>query len=706
MANQRNILELPVEYIKGIGPAKGETIRKELNIHTVEDFLYSFPFRYIDRTTYQVISDVREDGDLVQLKGRLINFEKIKGKNNRYRHQGKFMDASGSLDLVWFQSGIWLEKILQPGEEYIIFGKISIFNGKKSMVHPEMELVKDANTNLAPTFSPVYSSTEKLNAKGLDQKARRKIIRQILDTLTSDDIPETLPDYMLAKLNLCSRREALVWIHFPENETQKNAATNRIKYEEFFYVQIRLLHGKIQRKQKFISIPFSTIGTNFNTFYKEKMKFELTGAQKRVIKEIRADVSKTTQMNRLLQGDVGSGKTIVALLSMLMAIDNGLQCCMMAPTEILAQQHYDSILSTLDDMDINVAFLTGSIKGKKREKILQDLADGSIHIIIGTHALIEETVIFKKLGLAIVDEQHRFGVAQRASLWYKNDSFAPHILVMTATPIPRTLAMTLYGDLDVSVIDELPPGRKDIQTLHKYESARPQVIEFMHKEIAKGRQIYIVYPLIEESEKLDLQNLQDGYERLLQYFPLPEYQISVVHGRMKAKEKDWEMQRFVNKTTHIMVATTVIEVGVNVPNASVMIIENAERFGLSQLHQLRGRVGRGAEQSYCILMSDYKLTKESRERIATMVRTNNGFDIAEADLKLRGPGDIQGTQQSGLMDFKLLELSKDRPIMDTARNIALRIIENDPNLERDIHITIRQQIQRLRRKNKDWARFS
>ena len=437
-----------------------------------------------------------------------------------------------------------------------------------------------------------------------------------------------------------------------------------------------------------------------------KLPFELTKAQKNVIREIRADMGTNTQMNRLLQGDVGSGKTIVALLCMLIAIDNGFQACIMAPTEILAQQHFDNVSQLVVDMPVEVAFLSGSVKGKKREKIIQDLRDGKINIIVGTHALIEPNIIFQQLGLSIVDEQHRFGVAQRASLWKKNNDLAPHVLVMTATPIPRTLAMTIYGDLDVSVIDELPPGRKEIQTIHKYESARPQLLQFMHSEIAKGRQIYVVYPLIEESEKLDLQNLQDGYERLLQYFPLPDYQISVVHGRMKAKDKDWEMQRFINKTTQIMVATTVIEVGVNVPNASVMIIENTERFGLSQLHQLRGRVGRGADQSYCILMSDYKLSKEGKERIATMVRTNNGFEIAEADLRLRGPGDIQGTRQSGVLDFKLLQIGQDKTIMDAARNIALRIIDDDPNLERDIHINIKNQVAKLRLKNRDWGRIS
>lgn len=706
MSIPQNILDTPIEYVKGIGPSRGETFRKELNIHTVYDLLFTYPFRYIDRTTFHAIKDLHADGDNIQLKGTLISLEKIKGKNNRNRIQGMFKDSSGFLELVWFQGVTWLDQTLTPGQDYIIFGKVSIFGGKKTMAHPEMELLSDAGTNLSRTFDPVYPSTEKMDAKGLDSKFRRKVIKSILQTITEADIKETLPQYVIDKLRICSSMQSIQWIHFPENENQKQLATNRIKFEEFFYVQIRLLQSKIYRKHKFKSAPFTTIGPLFNTFYNTKLPFELTKAQKNVIREIRSDMGTNTQMNRLLQGDVGSGKTIVALLCMLIAIDNGFQACIMAPTEILAQQHFDNVSQLVVDMPVEVAFLSGSVKGKKREKIIQDLRDGKINIIVGTHALIEPNIIFQQLGLAIVDEQHRFGVAQRASLWKKNNDLAPHVLVMTATPIPRTLAMTIYGDLDVSVIDELPPGRKEIQTIHKYESARPQLLQFMHSEIAKGRQIYVVYPLIEESEKLDLQNLQDGYERLLQYFPLPDYQISVVHGRMKAKDKDWEMQRFINKTTQIMVATTVIEVGVNVPNASVMIIENTERFGLSQLHQLRGRVGRGADQSYCILMSDYKLSKEGKERIATMVRTNNGFEIAEADLRLRGPGDIQGTRQSGVLDFKLLQIGQDKTIMDAARNIALRIIDDDPNLERDIHINIKNQVAKLRIKNRDWGRIS
>ena len=509
MLNQTNILETPIEYVKGIGPSRGETFRKELNIHTVRNLLYTFPFRYIDRTKFHLIKDVKADSDNIQLKGTLVSIEKIKGKTNRSRIAGMFKDGSGFIELVWFQGASWLDKTLKPGEDYIIFGKVNIFNGKKTIAHPEIELLSEATVNVASTFDPVYPSTEKMDAKGLDSKVRRKIIKTLLLSLNPSDVPETLPPYVIEKLKVSSAYEALQWIHFPTNETQKELAVNRIKFEEFFYVQVRLLLSKLYSKLKYKSAPFTVIGEYFNTFYQNKLPFELTNAQKKVMREIRTDMGKSSQMNRLLQGDVGSGKTIVALLSMLIAIDNGFQACMMAPTEILAQQHYESIKTALGDMAVSVAFLSGSVKGKKREVILSDLKSGHIHIILGTHALIEEHVVFQRLGLAIVDAQHRFGVAQRASLWNKNEALAPHILVMTATPIPRTLAMTLYGDLDVSVIDELPPGRKEIKTIHKYENARPQLIQFMHSEIAKGRQIYVVYPLIEESEKLDLQNLND-----------------------------------------------------------------------------------------------------------------------------------------------------------------------------------------------------
>jgi ATP-dependent DNA helicase RecG len=706
LSQHTHILNTDIEFVKGIGPAKGETFRKELNIHTLGDLLFTYPFRYIDRTTFHHVKDITEDTDNIQLKGTLVSVEKIKGKTNRSRVTAIFKDGTGALELVWFQGVTWIEKTLVIGEEYIIHGRVTIFSGKKQMAHPEMEVLANANIQIAKTFDPVYSSTEKMNAKGIDNKMRRRIIKQILDNITAAELPETLPDSFLQGLKLCTRLQALQWIHFPTAEKEKDNAIKRIKFEEFFFVQLRLIHSKIYRKHKYKSAAFETIGPLFNQFYHHLLGFELTNAQKRVIKEIRADLGKSTQMNRLLQGDVGSGKTIVALLSMLIAIDNGFQACLMAPTEILAQQHYASITEAMGELPIKVAFLSGSVKGKKRTIILDELAEGTINIVIGTHALIEDKVAFKHLGLAIVDEQHKFGVAQRASLWKKNESLAPHVLVMTATPIPRTLAMTLYGDLDVSVIDELPPGRQEIKTIHKYESARPEVIRFIRAEILKGRQIYVVFPLIEESEKLDLQNLQQGYENLLHYFPLPEFQISVLNGRMKADVKDYEMQRFVTGITNIMVATTVIEVGVNVPNASVMIIENTERFGLSQLHQLRGRVGRGAEQSYCILMSDYKLSKEGKERIATMVRTNNGFDIAEADLKIRGPGDIQGTQQSGVLDFKLLNIITDKAIMDAGRHYALQILEQDPNLELPQYLCIRNEMARLKVKHKDWARIS
>lgn len=702
----QNILDSPVEYIKGVGPARAELFQKELKIFTLGDLLFNFPFRYIDRTKFHLIKDLRADGDLIQLKGELISIEKIKGKNNRARLTAILRDSSGFIELVWFQGVNWIEKVLLKGEEYICFGRLTVFNGKMNIAHPEMELLKDSQIHLAGSFDPVYSSTEKLETRGLDNKARRKLIKNILQAIKPGQLPETLPEYVLTKLKLIPREEAIQNIHFPQSEKEKNDAITRIKFEEFFYLQIRLLQNKIFRKQKYKSMPFTTVGAYFNDFYQNKLTFELTDAQKRVMREIRNDLGQHIQMNRLLQGDVGSGKTIVALLSMLIAIDNGFQTCMMAPTEILARQHYAAFESLLEGMEISIAFLSGSVKGKKREAILEGLKSGQIHIVVGTHALIEDQVAFKNIGLAVIDEQHRFGVAQRAALWKKSSSYVPHVLVMTATPIPRTLAMTLYGDLDVSVIDELPPGRKEIKTIHKYESARPQVLQFMHQQIALGRQIYIVYPLIEESEKLDLKNLNDGYERLLQYFPLPDFQISVVHGRMKAQDKEYEMQRFVKGITQIMVATTVIEVGVNVPNASVMIIENTERFGLSQLHQLRGRVGRGAEQSYCILMTDHKISKDGRERIQTMVRTNNGFEIAEADLKLRGPGDIQGTQQSGLLDFKLLNISQDKSIMDTARNIAIRITEHDPQISKPINKPIAAHLTWLRKKYKDWSRIS
>ena len=700
-------LDTKIEFLKGVGPNRAETFQKELGVYSFRDLIFLFPFRYVDRTQFHLIKDARTDGDTLQLKGKLVSLERIKGKNNRSRLVGMLKDSSGFMELVWFQGVKILEGTLKEGEEYVVYGKVSIYKGKRTITHPEMELAKTAgNAAVSKAFAPVYSSTEKLDNKGLGGRGRRNLVQSILSKMPANALPEIIPDYILEKLKLCSRIEAIQWIHFPQSEAHKTLAINRLKFEEFFFLQLRMLMSKQIRLAKLKGIEFSKIGTFFNRFFKEKLPFELTGAQKRVLKEIRADVGSGVQMNRLLQGDVGSGKTIVGLMSMLIALDNDYQACLVAPTEILAQQHYASIQEEVKGLGIRVGFLSGSVKGKKRTQVLQMTRDGDLHILIGTHALFEPTVIFKNIGLAIIDEQHRFGVAQRASLWYKNREMPPHVLVMTATPIPRTLAMTVYGDLDVSVIDELPPGRKPISTVHKSETHRAQVVEFMHKEIKKGRQIYVVFPLIEESAKLDLQNLQSGYEALLQYFPKPDFQISVVHGRMKAKDKDMEMQRFVEGKTQIMVATTVIEVGVNVPNASVMIIENTERFGLSQLHQLRGRVGRGAEQSFCILMTSYKLSKEARERISTMVRTNNGFEIAEADLRLRGPGDLEGTRQSGVLDLRLINLVQDTGIMNTARHYAQNILEKDPRLENPLNARLRIHLSKLMKNKNHWGRIS
>lgn len=700
-----SFLESDIEFLKGVGPLRGQALRKELGVATPRDLLLMYPFRYIDKTKFQTISSAHPDNDIVLLKGRIISLEKIRGKGNKARLSVIFKDESGFIELLWFQGIKWVEESLKENVDYVIFGRITVFGGRKSMSHPEYEEF-NKDLEMHKFLEPVYSSTEKLDKLGLDSKGRRKLIKAILEKISVQDFGENLPAYIMEKLNFPSRFESIQWVHFPKDEAQKLLTHNRIKFEEFFFLQIKMLLHKNKRKQLLKGIVLSTIGENFNTFFKDIMPFELTNAQKRVIKEIRSDLRAGFQMNRLLQGDVGSGKTVVALMTMLIAIDNGFQACLMAPTEILASQHMKSIDSLLVGSGVKAAFLSGSIKGKKREAILNMLADGQIDILIGTHALIEDKVQFKNLGLSIIDEQHRFGVAQRSKLWKKNDTLAPHILVMTATPIPRTLAMSVYGDLDVSVIDELPPGRKEIKTIHKFENHRPQLIQFMHAEIEKGRQIYVVFPLIEESEKLDLQNLQLGYELLLPHFPPPKFQISVVHGRMKSQAKEFEMERFVQGKTNIMVATTVIEVGVNVPNASVMIIENSERFGLSQLHQLRGRVGRGAEQSYCILMSGNKLSAEAKERLKTMVATNNGFEIAEADLRLRGPGEIDGTRQSGIADFKLLNLVKDSQIITTARHFAEIIVEKDPGLDHLEHMRVKNYLILLDPKFKDWGRIS
>ncbi len=705
MQNPANILDSPIEYLKGVGPLRGDMLKKELGIFTFRDLLFHFPFRYVDKTKFHQIRDLSAESDAVQLRGTLRRLS-VAGTGRKKRLIGKLRDETGAIDLVWFKGVHWLEKSLEIGQEYIVYGRVNNFNGVINIPHPETELVALSNTKKAATFAPVYPSTEKLNTKGLDAKGQRKIIAALFEKINAHQVPENLPDYMLKKFRFPGRYKALQDIHFPKNQKDLDLARNRLKFEELFFLQLRLLQIRRRRKNAIKGFVFSKIGNFFNRFFKEKLPFELTDAQKRVLKEIRQDLGSGKQMNRLLQGDVGSGKTVVGLMSMLIAIDNGFQACMMAPTEILAQQHFNSISESVKGLGIQVAFLTGSVKGKKRKEILKLLKAGEIHILIGTHALIEDPVEFQNLGLAITDEQHRFGVAQRAKLWKKGVVLPPHILVMTATPIPRTLAMTLYGDLDISIIDELPPGRKEIKTLHKTENNRLRVFGFMKEEIAKGRQIYVVYPLIEESETLDLKNLEEGYEVISREFPIAQYQVSILHGRMKAADKEFEMQRFAKGETQIMVATTVIEVGVNVPNASVMVIENTERFGLSQLHQLRGRVGRGAEQSFCILMSSFKLTAEARERIQTMVRTNNGFEIAEADLKLRGPGNIQGTQQSGVLNFRIADLAKDGRILQTARELAARILDKDPTLENKLNQPMRNYLITHGKKFKAWSLIS
>jgi ATP-dependent DNA helicase RecG len=699
------MLDTAIEYLKGVGTVKADLLKKELAIHTFGDLLFAYPYRYVDKTKFQKINELSEESGEVQLKGILRKLDVV-GDGGKRRLVGRLRDETGVIELVWFQGVYWLEKNLKVGAPYVAFGRVSSFNGFFNITHPELEEVNEENLEAARTFAPVYRSTDKLNAKGLEAKGRRRLMEALFEKLSPAELPETFPDYMLEKLRLPSRYDALRWIHFPPSQKELDEATRRLKFEELFFLQMRLLQSKHRRKAAIKGYVFEKVGEYFNQFYKEKLPFELTGAQKRVIKEIRADLGAGVQMNRLVQGDVGSGKTVVALLSMLLALDNSYQACMMAPTEILAQQHLLGISQLVEGMGIRVDYLSGSIKGKKREAILADLRSGKIHILIGTHALIEDWVEFQNLGLAITDEQHRFGVAQRASLWKKSKPLPPHVLVMTATPIPRTLAMTLYGDLDVSVIDELPPGRKPITTSHRTENHRLRVFGFMKEEIAKGRQIYVVYPLIEESEKMDLKNLMEGYESLSREFPIPDYQISIVHGKMKPADKDFEMQRFVSGQTQIMVATTVIEVGVNVPNASVMVIENTDRFGLSQLHQLRGRVGRGADQSYCILMTDFKLSTDARERIATMVRTTDGFEIAEADLRLRGPGNIEGTQQSGLLNLRIADLGRDGEILRTARELALRILEKDPELQHPLNVRLREQMEREGKKGRSWGRIS
>lgn len=670
-----SVLSSPIEYLKGVGPQRADVLKKELHIFSFGDLLLHFPFRYEDRTSFYSINQITADTQTVQLKGKIIDFE-ILGTGTAKRLAATFADKTGEIELIWFRSISWMEKNLKVGTEYIVFGKPNLFRQKFSIAHPEISTIEEEEKGVSGKLHPVYSTTEKLKIKNLDSKGISRLVKTLFSFLKENDVEEILPSSIISKYKFDSRFKAFHEIHFPQNETQLSRATKRLKYEEFFLIQIQLLLIKKSRKTNSAGFIFSHLGDFFNRFYKEKLPFELTGAQKRVIKEIRSDFLNGKQMNRLLQGDVGSGKTVVALTCMLMANDNGFQSCIMAPTEILVQQHFQSLKDLTNGIGVNVELLTAAVKGKERKKLFENLANGEIHILVGTHALIEDDVRFKNLGLAVIDEQHRFGVEQRAKLWRKNNP-PPHILVMTATPIPRTLAMTLYGDLDVSVIDEMPPGRKLIKTISRFESSRLQVFGFLKKQIAEGRQIYIVFPLIEESEKLDFKNLMEGYEAVTRSFPLPDYAVSIVHGRMKPEAKNWEMNRFVNGETNIMVATTVIEVGVNVPNASVMIVESAERFGLSQLHQLRGRVGRGADQSFCILMTGNKLSGEARRRMETMCSTNDGFEIAEVDLELRGPGDLAGTQQSGVLNLHIASISKDRKILEAARADAEIILEKD-----------------------------
>jgi len=682
----------PIEYLKGVGPQKADVIKKELQIFTIGDLLSYYPFRYIDRTVFHKIRQLDADMYSAQVLGRLIGLKEV-GEKRAKRLVGQFKDETGSIELVWFQSITWLQKSLKVGSAYVLYGKPSVFNGQISITHPEMEPYQAQVKNLGNmTLQPVYSSTEKLKKFNLDSKGIQKLQQTALETVFRQ-LTEQLPAYLLAKHQLMDQARATVAIHFPQSQEELTQAIKRIKFEELFYIQLKLLKNKQLNTKKFRGQIFSKVGDKFNTFFKERIPFPLTNAQKRVVKEIRQDTVTGAQMNRLVQGDVGSGKTVVALLTMLLAIDNGFQACMMAPTEILATQHYTGLKELLGEDICNIKLLTGSTTTKQRRIIHEELENGSLDILIGTHALIEDKVKFKNLGFVVIDEQHRFGVEQRAKLWRKN-SIPPHMLVMTATPIPRTLAMTMYGDLDISVIDELPAGRKPIKTVHFFESSRLRMFGLIREEIAKGRQVYVVFPLIKESEKLDLLYLEAGLENIQREFPLPEFKISIVHGKMPVKDKDFEMQRFVKHETQIMVATTVIEVGVNVPNASVMIIENSERFGLSQLHQLRGRVGRGAEQSFCILMSSNKLSKEGKLRLNTMVRTNDGFEIAEVDLELRGPGDISGTQQSGVLELKLANLATDQQLLSEARNSVIDIFKEDPEMTEERHASLRQYLAR------------
>ena len=690
-----------IQFLSGVGPQRAELLRKELGITTLSDLLYYFPYKHIDRSRLYYIHEIDGNMPYIQLRGKILSYEVV-GTGRKERTIAHFTDGTGIIDLVWFQYGKYIQKRYTLGKEFIVFGKPTVFNGRINIAHPDIDPAEGLDIS-GMGLRPYYNTTERMKRMNLNSGGMEKLMRTLFVVL-KEPVPETLPDYFVQEHHLMPLDEALRSMHFPDNPEQLRRAEYRLKFEELFYIQLDILRYARKRQQKSQGLCFTVVGQLFNTFYNEKLPFPLTGAQKRVIREMRADMNSGRQMNRLLQGDVGSGKTLVALMVMLIAIGNGYQACIMAPTEILAEQHYTTIKSLLEGLPVRVELLTGSIKGKRRAPILSGLEDGSVNLLIATHAVLEDTVSFASLGLVVVDEQHRFGVAQRAKLWSKND-FLPHVLVMTATPIPRTLAMTLYGDLDVSVIDELPPGRKPVYTEHRYDTQRASLYQFMRNQINAGRQVYIVYPLIKESEKLDLKNLEDGYRTICEVFP--EYAVSMVHGRLKPAEKEAEMQRFVRGETQIMVATTVIEVGVNVPNASIMVIQNAERFGLSQLHQLRGRVGRGADQSYCILVTSYELSDESRKRIDIMTRTTDGFEIAEADLKLRGPGDLEGTQQSGIaFDLHIANLARDGILLQHVRDIALRLLDDDPDESRPENHILWQQLRLRRKTNVNWSAIS
>ncbi len=698
-----NFLQTPITYLKGVGPNRAETLKGELGIHTYQDLLNLFPNRYLDKTKFYKVAQLERSGADIQIVGKIVNIKTVEQKKGK-RLVATFVDETGKMELVWFRGQKWVRENLKLNTAYVIFGKCNWYNGVFSMPHPDLELLEEHKKGLKIGMQPIYPSTEKLSNRGVTNRVLSKLIQQLFIE-TKGNFSETLSDGLLHELKLLPKSESLLNIHFPKNQELLAKAQFRLKFEELFYIQMQLIVKNMMHKKKIKGFNFDQVGKLFNEFYATHLPFELTGAQKRVIKEIRHDLGSNAQMNRLLQGDVGSGKTIVAVMAMLLAIDNGYQACLMAPTEILANQHYTGIKELLDKVGISCALLTGSVKKSARKPIHEQLENGELQILIGTHALLEDKVKYKNLGLAIIDEQHRFGVAQRSKLWHKNE-FPPHILVMTATPIPRTLAMSLYGDLDISVIDELPPGRKPIKTVHRFDSNRLKVFQFIRDEIKKGRQVYVVYPLIQESEVLDYKDLMDGYESIARDFPLPDYQISIVHGQMKPADKDFEMERFVKGETQIMVATTVIEVGVNVPNASVMIIESAERFGLSQLHQLRGRVGRGADQSYNILMTSHKLSAEAKTRLATMVSTNDGFEIAEVDLRLRGPGDIMGTQQSGVLNLKIADIVKDNDILMTARYQAIQLLKTDPTLEKPENLVIRHAYSQLVKYKNIWNYIS